>query len=538
MSIQGRIIGAGLMMIVIMLVFGTVSWFQQRMLLGMSKDMYDRVLTSLSYTRKVQVDFLSKIYVLRTDGHVTIDNNVRSSLHALMEDADVVVDRMTVPKAREQASNFKTELDNLYRQPAGSIISGDTLDKLNKELGRMATARVMDGLRDRGRIDDVVSSTTTLFIASLVVALAAAALIVAALVRLIVKPINGLRNDVAHIEETGDLSRVVSGIDRSDELGHLAKAIEKWRLAQQELRKEEEERKKLMREEERRKKVSEAIATFNSAVSRSITRHKEAIARLHAAADNLSANAVRAQEQSAAVAAATDRASSNVEIVSTAGTDLTASISEISRQVTQSASTTRAASTEVAEAKRKIAGLAQSATKIGEVVNFIGDISGQTNLLALNATIESARAGEFGKGFAVVAHEVKNLAGQTSRATGEIAAQVTAVQEETQAAVNAVEIIAQTINQMDELAMAISTSIKRQDAATEEIARNVQQASLVTSNIARDINSVVSIAAETERMAHQVFDSANELMTDHKEFEDEIRQFLDSVTEADTAAGM
>ncbi|NQV46816.1 MAG: chemotaxis protein [Rhodospirillaceae bacterium] len=58
--------------------------------------------------------------------------------------------------------------------------------------------------------------------------------------------------------------------------------------------------------------------------------------------------------------------------------------------------------------------------RVGVVAQEIDDIAKQTNLLALNATIEAARAGEAGKGFAVVAGEVKNLSGQTARATSEI----------------------------------------------------------------------------------------------------------------------
>jgi len=58
--------------------------------------------------------------------------------------------------------------------------------------------------------------------------------------------------------------------------------------------------------------------------------------------------------------------------------------------------------------------------RVGSVAEQIGAIAKQTNLLALNATIEAARAGEAGKGFAVVAGEVKNLSGQTAKATSEI----------------------------------------------------------------------------------------------------------------------
>ena len=83
--------------------------------------------------------------------------------------------------------------------------------------------------------------------------------------------------------------------------------------------------------------------------------------------------------------------------------------------------------------------LGNAATRIGEVVGLIQAIAGQTNLLALNATIEAARAGESGKGFAVVASEVKSLAGQTAKATEEIAEQIGAIQSAAADAAQAIE---------------------------------------------------------------------------------------------------
>lgn len=107
--------------------------------------------------------------------------------------------------------------------------------------------------------------------------------------------------------------------------------------------------------------------------------------------------------------------------VSTAAAEeLSSSISEIGRRITQSA---EIAGNVVEEAKHfdTVAQiLASGAQKIGEVVTLIQTIASQTNLLALDAAIEAARASEASKGFAVVASEVKNFANQTAKVTEEI----------------------------------------------------------------------------------------------------------------------
>ncbi len=97
--------------------------------------------------------------------------------------------------------------------------------------------------------------------------------------------------------------------------------------------------------------------------------------------------------------------------------------------------------------------LGDAATRIGEVVGLIQAIAGQTNLLALNATIEAARAGEAGKGFAVVASEVKSLAGQTAKATEEIAGQVGAIQSAVADAAQAIEQVNTIIEEISAIAV-------------------------------------------------------------------------------------
>ena len=128
---------------------------------------------------------------------------------------------------------------------------------------------------------------------------------------------------------------------------------------------------------------------------------------------------------------------------------------EIGRRLTHASTVVGKAANDGQQSNNRVQSLA-AAQKIGEVVSLINQIASQTNLLALNATIEAARAGEAGRGFAVVASEVKTLATQTAKATEEIRGQIAAVQSETTAAVEGIQSICTTIQQVDEISAAIA----------------------------------------------------------------------------------
>ena len=184
---------------------------------------------------------------------------------------------------------------------------------------------------------------------------------------------------------------------------------------------------------------------------------------------------------------------------------------EISRQVTRSSEIASKAVGDAERTNATVQVLSTGAEKIGEVVKLIHSIAAQTNLLALNATIEAARAGESGRGFAVVASEVKALANQTAKATEEISGQVAAMQASTSDAVAAINGITQTIAQMSEITISISTAIEQQGEATREIARNIQSVAAGSSEINAHIGGVTTAAEATGTAASDVLSNAREL---------------------------
>ena len=191
----------------------------------------------------------------------------------------------------------------------------------------------------------------------------------------------------------------------------------------------EQERAAIRGQEQRRATIDSAIASFRPNIEKLLSSVSSSATAMRSTARALFGSSEHTSQRAESAVQAFNEASANVETAAVAADELSRSIGEISRQLTQTSSVVGLATNEARATDGEIAGLADGAQKIGDVVKLIRNIAGQTNLLALNATIEAARAGEAGKGFAVVASEVKSLAVQTAKATEDIASHILAVQE-------------------------------------------------------------------------------------------------------------
>jgi methyl-accepting chemotaxis protein len=333
----------------------------------------------------------------------------------------------------------------------------------------------------------------------------------------------------------GDFSVVLPGLDRGDEIGAMAQAVENFKRLS--LEKAEAETRAKMREvaeaaETRRADMEQVADQFEREVGRIIELVAAASHELEAEAGSMSQTASNAQDLSVKVAQASEETSSSVQSVASASEQMAASVGEIGRQVQQSSQIAGEAVEQARMMDDRVALLAAAATKIGNVVQFISGIASQTNLLALNATIEAARAGDAGRGFAVVASEVKALAAQTSKATDEISKQIFDIQSATQDSVGAIAAIGGTINRMSEIASSIASAVEEQSASTQEISRNVQHAAQAVIEVSANIAQVERSASDTGAASGHVLAAAQSLSGDSGRLKSEVGAFLQRVRAA------
>ena len=329
--------------------------------------------------------------------------------------------------------------------------------------------------------------------------------------RAIARPLSAITATTERVAG-GDFDLAVPHSDRRDEVGALARAIEVFKAA---MRRNQELNRKVVDEaaerDARARHVETTVDSFRGSVDQVLKSLAENSSSMRDVAQAISGTATHASGQAGTAAGASQQAAANVAAVAGAAEELAAALAETGRQVTQASNVVKDADAKTGRSIAEIDGLATASERIGQVITLIQAIAEQTNLLALNATIEAARAGDAGRGFAVVAQEVKTLAGQTAKATSEIAEQIAAIQGSTKGAVEAVREIGTAMRGINEVTSAIASAVEEQGVATREISQNAQMAAQVNETLATNISSVNRAIGETKDSSGMVLSASEQL---------------------------
>lgn len=348
----------------------------------------------------------------------------------------------------------------------------------------------------------------------------------------IAAPIGHMTGNMSRLAE-GDTSVEIGGIERKDEVGKMARALEVFKQNRieadlREKQQKEEQAEKISRAE----KVDSLIKEFENKASQAVSTVASAATQLTQTAQQVTGLMDKANDSAQSGASGASQTTANVQSVASAAEEMSSTVKEIASQVNSSNSLVLESVEKVEAADVNAKELAKSSERVREVVGLISDISNQINLLALNATIESARAGEAGKGFAVVASEVKNLASQTDKSIDEVGKVVGEMSSASDGIISILDEIKQSVNSISESSTSVASSVEEQSATTNEIASSMQSAAKGVQMITDNIQEISDSASHSKASSDEVLKASQDLSKQAEHLDKEIKDFLSDIRAA------
>ncbi len=266
--------------------------------------------------------------------------------------------------------------------------------------------------------------------------------------------------------------------------------------------------------------------TFESDVGTLVTELHQNASQIHKSMETLSQIADHLNNQSDGAQNNVSQSSDYVGSTAAAIEEMSISVASVVEQINKTLDISQQAVQEANSSANIMKELVAASEEIGSVVDTISDIAEQTNLLALNASIEAARAGDAGRGFAVVAGEVKELANQTSQATGKISEQVEQIQKQSQKAGSSIHCIQEIIEQVSEHSSHVASAMEQQSEATHEMSEGAQYANASMQEVQVSVGEVSIGASKVDDSAEENLNRVENMIQQMTVMQGQVQNFV------------
>ncbi|WP_277924336.1 methyl-accepting chemotaxis protein [Sphingomonas sp. CROZ-RG-20F-R02-07] len=279
----------------------------------------------------------------------------------------------------------------------------------------------------------------------------------------------------------------------------------------------------------RRAEVEEVAAQFEASVAGVVVAMEAAAAQLEGSAIHLNELAGDAGQQASAAAVGAAAATADIRQVAASIADLGQSVGTIAIAAERQDTLTRTAHDCGLGGGETIALLREQAERIGTFLEEIRRIASKTNLLALNATIEAARAGEAGRGFAVVANEVKSLAGDAARASGQIGMLLETIRTGVGSSTAAMKTVTGVVAEVAQAAGGIALATIDQRGYVEAIGESAARATASADHIEQRVGGVAAVVTTAGLLSAEVRRSASALSANARDLRSSTDRFVDAL---------
>lgn len=336
----------------------------------------------------------------------------------------------------------------------------------------------------------------------------------------------------------------IPGLDRSDEIGAIARALafarqrsidarrlsEQTRVAQDALHRRE------VREHAAKAKraadLDALFQVFEHQAGAVVQRLKSAGPHLRATASAMSGAAADTEHHALATAALTEQSATSTRTIASSSAAMAKAIEHVSDAAQQSQLRVGAVHRRTTEGREHAESLGSLVNEIESVLDLITGLAGQTNLLALNATIEAARAGEAGRGFAVVAEEVKGLARQTQHAAGKIESRLAGVRTAADTVLATIQSVDGLVEGLDEATATVASAVEEQRDMTRRIAGAIAEVEDGTANAAANMQQLHERAERTRGTASDLASLADDVASSVEALRGQVNKLIEDVRAA------